>query len=142
MSCSARKIDGEEYYKLLAELLSGEEAEVFSKIFKNSRKAFYSPKAKIWHRVSPERKTRRWLFRRIFWDGATQPILDSGIRRPKMVYLMGAYYDLRRCMRFFSEALLALTHTDKNAFLDSALKFDQRLGRLYMHICLAIGKTF
>ncbi len=45
-------------------LLSGEEALVYRNVFANGYKAFYHPGAKVMHRVTVERKTRRWFFRR------------------------------------------------------------------------------
>lgn len=122
-------------------LISGEEASVYRRIFESGNKVLYHPGAKIWHTVTSERKTKRWFFRRLFWDGATQPILDSGIGQKKGVYLKGAYLDLRRCLHFFVDALLAAMRINHCDFMDAICRLDQRLGRFYMHLRLAIGMT-
>jgi glucosyl-dolichyl phosphate glucuronosyltransferase len=120
-------------------LISGEEALVFKKVFESARKALYHPGARVWHCVTKERKTKRWFFRRLFWDGATQPILDSGVEEAKGVYLKGAYYDIRRCLRFLLEAVLAIICINRDAFMDAICRLDQRLGRFYMHLRLCFG---
>lgn len=120
-------------------LISGEEALLYKKVFESGNKVLYSPTAKVWHNVTSERKTKRWFFRRLFWDGATQPILDSGVGQEKSVYLKGAYLDIRRCLRFLLEAVLAIIRVNRNAFMDAIYRLDQRLGRFYMHLHLAFG---
>jgi glycosyltransferase involved in cell wall biosynthesis len=120
-------------------LISGEEALIYKKIFESGNKVFYHPEAKAWHSVTPERKTKKWFFRRLFWDGATQPILDSGIGQKKGIYLQGAYFDLRRCVRFLLDSVKAGIQLNREAFFDAICKLDQRLGRLYIHLRLSLG---
>ena len=121
-------------------LLSGEEAFVFKNVFAASKKAYYHPAAKVMHLVTAERKTKKWFFYRLFWDGATQPILDSGAGRPKKIYVRGAYYDLRLTVRFLLEIIWAALRTDRGGLVDAICRLDQRVGRLYMHVRLAAGK--
>ena len=121
-------------------LLSGEEALVYKNVFAAGKKAYYHPAAKVVHLVTAERKTRKWFFHRLFWDGATQPILDSGTGCPKKIYLRGAYYDLRRTARFLLEIIWAALRTDRSGLVDAICRLDQRMGRLYMQIRLAAGK--
>jgi glucosyl-dolichyl phosphate glucuronosyltransferase len=120
-------------------LISGEEALIYKKVFESGNKVLYHPDAKVWHRVTNERKTKRWFFRRLFWDGATQPILDSGVDQKKGIYLKGAYLDLRRCLRCLLEAVLAIVCVNRDAFTDAICRLDQRLGRFYMHLRLSLG---
>lgn len=122
-------------------LLSGEEAHIYQKVFETGKMAYYHPGAKVMHRVVQERKSRKWFFRRLFWDGATQPILDVGKKCPRRIYVNGAYHDLRRCLRFTFEAISALAHINRKGFVDAVCRLVQRLGRLYMHMLLAMGKT-
>lgn len=121
-------------------LISGEEALIYKKVFESGNKVRYHPGAKAWHSVTDERKTKRWFFRRLFWDGATQSILDSWVGQKKRTYLKGAYLDLRRCLRFFVDALLAAMRINRYDFMDAICRIDQRLGRLYMHLRLSLGK--
>lgn len=120
-------------------LLSGEEAAVFRNVFRDGKMAFYEPRAKIWHRVTPERKNRKWFYRRLFWDGATQPLLDSGTGCQRSVYLRGAWVDLRRCARFALEATGGLITFDHAKTIKAIARIDQRMGRFYMHLRLAFG---
>jgi glucosyl-dolichyl phosphate glucuronosyltransferase len=120
-------------------LISGEEALIYKKVFESAHKVLYHAGAKVWHRVTNERKTKRWFFKRLFWDGATQPILDSGVEQKKGIYMNGAYLDLRRCLRFLSEAVLAVICVNRDAFMDAICRLDQRLGRFYMHLRLSLG---
>jgi len=121
-------------------LLSGEEALVYKDVFATGNKAYYHPGAKVTHCVTRERKTMKWFFRRLFWDGATQPILDVGTACPKKTYIQGAYYDLRRCSRFLLEAVWAAVRINRDGFIDAVCRLDQRIGRFYMHMRLAMGK--
>ena len=120
-------------------LLSGEEAAVYKDVFADGKRAFYHPGAKVRHRVTRERKTRTWFLRRLFWDGATQPILDFGTGQPSRTYWRGAWYDLRRCARFFLEATAAFLLLNHDACIDAFCRLDQRLGRLYVNLKLASG---
>jgi glycosyltransferase involved in cell wall biosynthesis len=120
-------------------LMSGEEAFLYKEVFESGNKVLYHPGAMIRHNVTDERKTKRWFFRRLFWDGATQPMLDSGIGQQKSVYLRESYLDLRRCLRFLLESVFAIIRINRDAFIDSICRLDQRLGRLYMHLRLSLG---
>lgn len=119
-------------------LISGEEALIYKKVFESGNKVLYEPGAKVWHIVTSERKTKRWFFRRLFWDGATQPILDSGIGQKRSIYLQGAYFDLRRCVRFLLDSVKAGLRLNGEAFVDAICRLNQRLGRLYMHLRLSL----
>lgn len=121
-------------------LLSGEEAQVYQAVFTTGRQVRYAPTAKIWHRVTPERKCRRWFYRRLFWDGATQPLLDTGAGERPAVYLRGAWYDARRSLRFALEMFFGFCQGDRSAGYDAQARLLQRLGRFWMHLRLAAGK--
>lgn len=122
-------------------LLSGEEARVFQSVFATGRQAVYDPTASVRHRVTSERKNRWWLSRRLFWDGATQPILDTGIGQCRAVYMGEAYKDIRRCFRFTVDTVLALVRSDREMAIVAGARLIQRLGRCWMHLRLAAGRT-
>ena len=122
-------------------LLSGEEAVVYQSVFASGGEAFYHPGARVMHRVTTERKNRKWFMRRLFWDGATQPILDGGTGQPAKTYWRNAYHDARRCARFSLEAAWAVLRIDRKGLIDALCRLDQRAGRLYMHMQLAVGRV-
>jgi glycosyltransferase involved in cell wall biosynthesis len=121
-------------------LLSGEEAAVYHNIFLSGNKAFYHPEAKVIHHVTEERKSKKWFFRRLFWDGATQSVLDAESECPGTMYARKIYRDLTRCIRFLLEALWAAVRIDRVGIIDAICRLDQRVGRLYMHMSLSMGK--
>ncbi len=122
-------------------LLSGEEARVFQAVFAAGRQAVYEPAASVQHRVTPERKNRRWLFRRLFWDGATQPILDTGIGQRPSVYLGQAFKDIKRCLRFASDTVIAMVRLDHEGASVAVAGLIQKTGRCWMHFQLAAGRN-
>ncbi len=76
----------------------------------------------------------------MFWDGASQPLLDSGTGHPAGHYLRQGYRDLRRMARFTLEGGLALAGGDRPQCLDNVLRLIQRAGRLRTHLLLAAGR--
>jgi len=65
-------------------LLSGEESELIGRI--RSRYAiYYTPHAWVLHKIPRSRANRRWLLRRIYWQGVSQAV-SSG-RKPKLFVL-------------------------------------------------------
>jgi len=53
-------------------LLSGEETELCSRVRKEGYKIFYSPEAVVYHKISSNRLTYRWMVKRTFWGGLTR----------------------------------------------------------------------
>lgn len=119
-------------------LLSGEEARVYQQVFAAGRAALYVPDAKIFHRVPPERKKRPWVFRRLFWDGATQPILDFGVDQKPMIYLRRSCYDIKRCLFFIRELIAAIFEENRGAINEAFINVVNKLGRVSMQMRLAI----
>ncbi len=120
-------------------LLSGEEAAVLRRVFETGQRIFYSPRARVQHRVSKQRARRTWLLRRLFWDGATQPLLDSGLDRSPEHYLSQGLVDLRRLARFGLELVRTLPGPAARRF-EALGRVQQRLGRLYSHLALSLGR--
>ena len=57
-----------------ADLLSGEEEEIFARIVTRGERIVYEPGAAVIHRVEPERVSRRWLLRRAYAQGRTEAL--------------------------------------------------------------------
>lgn len=123
-------------------MLGGEDNDIYQRLVQTGHSIFYQPTARVHHGVPKERQTRRYLLRRLFWDGASQPLLKlSQLSDPKSQYRPGreAYIDLRRCGRFvvdfFYYSLLGRFAQAQDSFLSLV----QRLGRLRTHIALLLS---
>jgi glycosyltransferase involved in cell wall biosynthesis len=121
-------------------LLSGEESAIVNRLRERGLPVYYCGSAVVRHAVPPSRRRRRWLWARLFWDGASQPLLDSGIGWPVGHYLRQGYRDLRRIARFALDGCLAIATGNRSKRLESALALVQRAGRLRTHLLLAAGK--
>jgi GT2 family glycosyltransferase len=114
-----------------AVLLSGEEAAVLQHLRERDFVIYYEPAALVWHTVHPSRKRPSWLLRRIFWDGASQPLLDMPAQeRLRRRTSLNAFRDLRQCGRWSWEILSAVLKGRKDLAWDSLLGLSQRAGRL------------
>ncbi len=125
-------------------LLSGEEAAVVKRLRQANLPIYYEPTALVWHAVPPERHRRRWLFRRLFWDGASQPLMAlSQLSGQNEQYRPGyeAYIDIRRCGRFSLETVRNVALGRFAQAQDSLFLLVQRLGRLRTHLALWLGRS-
>jgi len=110
-------------------LLSGEEAKLISEITKRGETVYYEPDALVWHSVHPSRKRPSWLLRRMFWDGASQPLISH--EQPSRGALIRAVvFDSRQCLRWAVSALTARIRGRKSNAWESLLGFSQRAGRV------------
>jgi glucosyl-dolichyl phosphate glucuronosyltransferase len=118
-------------------LLSGEEAALLARLRERNLPIYYQPSALVWHAVPPHRRRVRWLCRRLFWDGASQPILDFGSGQTRGFYARQGYRDLKRIAYFVTQSFWAVIHGDCDAMTRNALAVVQRSGRLRTHILLS-----
>lgn len=58
-------------------LLSNEDVELFHRIQRLGLKVRFSPNAVIYHKIDPNRLTRRWFYRRYYWQGRSDAVLDN-----------------------------------------------------------------
>ena len=118
-------------------LLSGEEAATLAELRRKGRSVFYESAAVVWHSVDPTRRRPGWLLRRMFWDGASQPLLN----RPAQGFSRGstlgrACTDLRQCLRWGGTAIAATITGKRMRAWESLLGLSQRAGRLRTQIRL------
>ena len=110
-------------------LLSGEEAAIIAQLQEQDRGVYYAPAAVVWHSVDPSRQRPSWLLRRLFWDGASQPLM--GVReRSRRATSLNAYRDLRQCGRWSWEILVSVLRGRRDSAWESLLGLSQRAGRL------------
>lgn len=62
-------------------LRSNAEFELVYKIRQAGGKVLYTPRARVLHRVPPQRLTWNWFLRRSFWQGRSDAIWDRSIQR-------------------------------------------------------------
>lgn len=112
-------------------LLSGEEAQILRTLREQGLKILYEPAAVVWHSVHPTRQKRGWLLRRMFWDGASQPLLDRGDEQlSRRLIFQSMCSDLRQCAAWSLRALAASIHGRKAIAWQSLLGLSQRAGRV------------
>ena len=112
-------------------LLSGEEAAIIAQLQEQKRGVYYAPAAVVWHSVDQSRKRPSWLLRRLFWDGASQPLIDVPAgERSRRATSLNAYRDLRQCGRWSWEILVSVLRGRKGPAWESLLGLSQRVGRL------------
>lgn len=56
-------------------LISNGETELVSKIFKENLRIYYIPNAKIYHWAGIERLNKKWLIKRMYWQGISDGLL-------------------------------------------------------------------
>ncbi len=112
-------------------LLGGEDNDIFNRLIKSSSRIWYEPQATVSHWVPRVRQTRRWLFQRVFWEGATQPLLDYGIDQPRRRYVSEMGRDVRRVGRITLGRWRTLFSTTGR--LDLLLEWARQIGRFWMN---------
>lgn len=71
-----------------ANLMTGEDREMFERLMQSGARGLYLPDMVIYHYVPPERLTKRYHRRWCFWNGVSQGLSDR--RKPSpVVYMMG-----------------------------------------------------
>jgi glycosyltransferase involved in cell wall biosynthesis len=118
-------------------LLSGEEAATLAQLREMKKDIYYEPAAVVWHSVDQTRKRPGWLLRRLFWDGASQSLIDVPARgRSRRATFQNAYRDLRQCGRRSGEILVAILRGRRDSAWESLLGLSQRAGRLRTEVRL------
>jgi hypothetical protein len=74
----------------------------------------------------------------MFWDGASQPLLDLDGARSRHYFVVQGCSDLKRIGSFGWHWLLSSARGDKEQAVESALSMIQRVGRLRTHSALAL----
>lgn len=108
--------------------LGGEDNEIFQRLYKNNFKVWYQADALVFHPVPVERQRESYLIERLFWDGASQPLLnDNPIN--KFILFRKILYEYRNILSLMLRPL-----TKRSAFtLDNKLEISQRRGKVFMY---------
>ena len=116
-------------------LIGGEDNDIFNRLVAHGYRVFYEPGARVFHPVPKERQTRRFLLKRLFWDGASQPLVEDGqsSTQPWLEFRT----DARRSTRFALEILLGTIRGDRLGAEDGLYRLVQRAGRMRTHFVMA-----
>jgi glycosyltransferase involved in cell wall biosynthesis len=122
-------------------LIGGEDNDIFNRLLANGHCVYYAASANVFHPVPKERQTRRFLLRRLFWDGAAQPLFDhspleNGTRsRPSSEFLT----DAKRSARFALDILRGTIKGDRSSAEDGLYRLVQRAGRMRTHFMMTLN---
>jgi glycosyltransferase involved in cell wall biosynthesis len=123
-------------------LLGGEDNDIFKRLIANGHRVYYQPSAHVNHPVPKERQTHRFLLRRLFWDGASQPLFERGSvenQRSSFSAWTELYKDCRRLMRFAFEASAGTLRREPAIAKDAVYRLVQRAGRMRTHLLMVVG---
>ncbi|MGH9873563.1 MAG: glycosyltransferase family 2 protein [Pyrinomonadaceae bacterium] len=124
-------------------LIGGEDNDIFNRLIANGHRVYYQPSARVNHPVPKERQTRRFLLRRLFWDGASQPLFEStsGNNEQAVGAWTEFYRNSRRSLRFLFETFYGLLTGNRNAAETGFYRLVQRLGRMRTYLVMALGSA-
>ena len=124
------------------QLIGGEDNEIFQRLVASGHRVYYQPAARVYHPVPKARQTRRYLLRRLFWDGASQPLVDNVVaadqkdsRRPWSEFQT----DAKRSARYALEMLRGTIKGDRLSAEDGLYRLVQRAGRMRTHFIMALS---
>jgi len=123
-------------------LLGGEDNDIFKRLIANGNRVYYQPTAHVNHPVPKERQTHRFLLRRLFWDGASQPLFERGSvanQRSSFSAWAELYKDCRRLARFALEASAGTLRREPAIAKDAVYRLVQRAGRIRTHFLMVVG---
>ena len=124
-------------------LIGGEDNDIFNRLIANGHHVYYQPSARVNHPVPKERQTRRFLLRRLFWDGASQPLFEGASNNNEQAN--GAwtefYRNSRRSLRFLFETFYGLLTGNRTAAEAGFYRLVQRLGRMRTYLIMALGSA-
>jgi len=123
-------------------LLGGEDNDIFKRLIANDHRVYYQPTAHVNHPVPKERQTHRFLLRRLFWDGASQPLFERGSvanQRSSFSAWAELYKDCRRLARFALEASAGTLRREPAIAKDAVYRLVQRAGRMRTHLLMVVG---
>lgn len=121
-------------------LIGGEDNDIFNRLVANGARVYYQPTARVYHPVPKERQTRRFLLRRLFWDGASQPLFEATTANGARSRGWGEFFrNAKRSLRFAGDAGLGILTGNRVAAEDGLYRLTQRLGRTRTHLMLALA---
>lgn len=108
-------------------LIGGEDNDIFNRLVANDHQVYYEAAANVFHPVPKERQTKKYLLRRLFWDGASQPLFEkrSQTSRPSRLWL-----EIRSLTKVAMQFVTGLLKRDRSLADQRLYQLMQRAGRL------------
>ena len=122
-------------------LIGGEDNDMYQRIVGAGYGIYYTPLARVHHGVPRERQSRGYLLRRVYWDGASQPLLDFGTKQSRRFYAFQVFRELRRISRLAVEFIAAIARNRQEERADCSLALVQRMGRLRTNLNLVVKRN-
>jgi glucosyl-dolichyl phosphate glucuronosyltransferase len=114
-------------------LLTGEDEELYGRLLAHGAKGMYLPSLIIYHRVLPERMTKKYFRRWCFWRGVSLGLLDRKRKQP-VAYLFGIpRWHYRKALQGVTSTMthLVVTPKDPSKVFADELGFWDWLGLVY-----------
>ncbi len=114
-------------------LLTGEDEELYGRLLAHGAKGMYLPSLIIYHRVLPERMTKKYFRRWCFWRGVSLGLLDRKRKLP-VAYLFGVpRWHYRKALQGVASTMtrLVMTPKDPSKVFADELGFWDWLGLVY-----------
>jgi glucosyl-dolichyl phosphate glucuronosyltransferase len=103
----------------------GEDIDLLRRIRSNRADIFYEPKAVVYHHIPKTRQRRRWILKRCYAGGMSQPILDG----LNSVSVKEIFYNIRLAVFYLLKASYFLIRNQEIAFVEYGGISMMRLGR-------------
>lgn len=69
-------------------LLSNEESDLFRRLSESSLPVYYSPSAKLYHRIPKSRLQQDWILKRYYWQGRSEVVQQHSNSPPSLASLL------------------------------------------------------
>lgn len=109
-------------------LIGGEDNDVFNRLLAGGHSVYYEATANVFHPVPKERQTKKFLLRRLFWDGAAQPLFEA--RSSETTRASRLWFESRSLAQLAIQFTAGFLNRDRSAREQSLYQIMQRAGRL------------
>ena len=120
-------------------LLSNEEKEFFYRVKQNENTVIYWPDAKVRHRITEERTSRKWVLSRAYWQGISGAVFEQMTNRPSRSTLVLAALQATRTAlhsqkQLFKLLFAAAGSNREQEKVNQQIQFRHQLGTLKQNL--------